>query len=224
MKKITILLFLAISTSTLSQQIFLEAGKMSSNFEFENSSGNLLENLNPVTKNYISAGYAHRFFTDGLHINLGVSHNSYGSIGSDNALGNYFEYNVDYLGINLGFDYNIYTLYDFTFFLKTTASYEFLVQGTQTLNNQVFDLDGVEEFDDAGFFFRGGLGVSYPMTGHANVYLQYMYGQSLDLEDTTPNSNEKLQISMHMIGVGISVDLPQKDNTEEVETEIETEE
>lgn len=223
MKKITLLLFLAASCSAFSQQIFLEAGKMSSNFEFENSSGTILENLNPVTKNYISAGYAHRFFTDGLHINLGVSHNSYGSIGSDNALGNYFEYNVDYLGINMGFDYNVYTLYDFTFFLKTTASYEFLVQGTQTLNNQVFDLNGVEEFDDAGFFFRGGLGMAYPITDVASVYLQYTYGQSLDLEDATSNSNEKLKISMHMIGIGFKVNLPQKE-VEDIEETTETEE
>ena len=222
MKKITFLLLIAVSSSALSQQIFFEAGKMSSNFEFENSSGTLLENLNPVTKNYISAGYAHRFFTDGLNINLGASHNSYGSIGSDNALGNYFEYDVDYVGINLGFDYSFMTFYDFTLYLKATASYEFLVQGTQTLNNQVFDLNGVEEFDDAGFFFRGGLGVAYPVTDATSVYLQYMYGQSLDLEDATSNSNEKLKISMNMIGIGFKINLPQKE-VDAIDSATETE-
>ena len=125
---------------------------------------------------------------------------------------------MDYVGINLGFDYNVYTVCDFTFFLKATASYEFLVQGTQTLNNQVFDLNGVEEFDDAGFFFRGGLGVAYPITDATSLYLQYMYGQSLDLEDATSNSNEKLKISMHMIGIGFKVNLPQKE-VEDIEVE-----
>jgi len=211
MKKITLLLFLVASCSAFSQQIFLEAGKISSNFEFENSNGTLLKNLNPVTNNYISAGFAHRFFMDNLNINIGVAHNSYGSIGSDTALGNYFEYDVDYLGINLGFEYNLFTVYDFIFFVKSTASYEFLIQGTQTLNNQVFDLNGVEEFDDAGFFFRGGLGVAYPITDATSVYLQYTFGESLDLEDATSTSNEKLKIKMNMIGIGIKVNLPQKE-------------
>lgn len=222
MKTRILLFFLTISLTSFSQEIFLEAGLTSSNFEFTNSQGNELENLNSVTKSYLSAGFSHSIFTEGLNASLGVSHNSYGSVGSDNVLGNFFEYDVDYLGINLGFDYDLFTWHNFTPFLKVNASYEFLLQGTQRLNNQVFDLKGVEEFDDAGFFFRGGLGLSYPISEKSSIYLLYTYGQSLDLEDKSPNSNEKLKIVMNNIGIGFTLTLPPKKEKElEEETEVE---
>ena len=223
MKKITLLFFMTVSLITSAQEIFLEAGLSSSNFEFTNSNGVALENLNAVTKSYISAGFSHNIFTEDLNASLGVSHNSYGSVGSDDVLGNFFEYDVDYLSINLGVDYDLFTFHDFTPFVKVNASYEFLLQGTQRLNNQVFDLKGVEEFDDAGFFFRGGLGVSYPISPKSNIYILYTYGQSLDLEDQTPNSNEKLKIVMNNIGIGFTLSLPPKAE-KEIEEEIEVEE
>ena len=170
-----------------------------------------------------SVGFSHEIFTEGLNVSVGASHNSYGSVGSDDVLGTFFEYDVDYLGINLGFDYELFTFYDFTPFLKVNASYEFLLQGTQRLNNQVFDLKGVEEFDDAGIFFRGGLGVSYPISEKSTIYVLYTYGQSLDLEDTSPNSNEKLKIYMNNIGIGFTLSLPPK-KEKEIEEEIEIEE
>ena len=217
------MLFLATALSSFSQEVFLEGGLTTSNFEFTNSNGQELENLNSVRKGYLSVGFSHEISTEGLNVSVGASHNSYGSVGSDDVLGTFFEYDVDYLGINLGFDYELFTFYDFTPFLKVNASYEFLLQGTQRLNNQVFNLKGVEEFDDAGIFFRGGLGVSYPISEKSTIYVLYTYGQSLDLEDTSPNSNEKLKIYMNNIGIGFTLSLPPT-KEKEIEEEIEIEE
>ena len=86
------MLFLATALSSFSQEVFLEGGLTTSNFEFTNSNGQELENLNSVTKGYLSVGFSHEIFTEGLNVSVGASHNSYGSVGSDDVLGTFFEY------------------------------------------------------------------------------------------------------------------------------------
>ena len=100
---------------------------------------------------------------------------------------------------------------------------EFMLQGTQTINNQVINLTDTEEFDDNAIFFRGGAGLSYPLTETSSVYLQYLYGQSLGMNDDNngSTSQEELKINTHMVGIGIRIAIPSKDtdvdNNEESE-------
>ena len=222
MKKITILLVLLITTASFSQGLYAELGKVDSSFEFTNSDGEMLENLQHTTQNYVEAGYQRRIFTDGLNIGLGLSYNSYGATGSDESQNNYFEWDVDYLGIVLSLDYAVFNIDKLAFHLKATSSVEFLVQGTQKINNQVINLINVEEFDNKAIFFRGGAGLSYPLSDTVGLYAQYLYGQSLPMKDNrNASSNEELTIITHMIGIGIRIKLPEK---QAVEMEEETEE
>jgi hypothetical protein len=214
MKKIILLIFLFFGITCFAQQIFVEAGKTSSNFYYKNSQREVLQNLQPTTKNYVSVGYKRKFFAEKLNLILGVTHNSYGAIGSDPDFNTFFEWDVDYLGVNVGLDYTVFALEEFSFFIKATASYEFLIQGTQTINNQTYNLIAVEEFDNNGIFFRSGGGFSYPLTNSSNIYLQYLYGESIGLKDESPSSNEELKIKMHMVGIGFTINLPPKKEKE----------
>jgi len=218
MKKITLLLLVCCVSTVFSQQIFVEGGKISSSFEFKNSQGIQLENLQSTTSTYLGIGYNHRLFFDDLRLAVGVAYNSYGAIGSDAAVSNYFEWDVDYVGLNVGLEYDAFQISDFSFYVKGSVGYEIIVQGTQTINNQVFNITGVEEFDDSPIFFRAGAGFSYPVLPTVEAYVQYLYGKSTALKDDTNNSNEELNIRSHMIGIGLRINIQSKDQEEEQET------
>ena len=146
MKKISLLVFFLVMGTTLAQGVYVEAGKVDSSFAFEDSNGDELQNLQHQTNNYVEAGYRTPFFAEGLHVGLGLVYNSYGATGSDIPNSNFLEWDVDYLGLTLGFDYDLFSINKLKFHLKATASYEFLVQGNQKINNQVINLINVEEF------------------------------------------------------------------------------
>ena len=152
LKYLLFALLLSIVSPVASQQISLEGGKTISSFDFKNSQGESLENLQPSNHSFISLGYRKNVFTKNLFLNINGTYNGYGSVGSDLALDNYFEWDVNYLGLRFGLDYEVYKAGDFTFFIKGSGATEFLIQGTQTLNNQVFNLIEEEDFKTPIYF------------------------------------------------------------------------
>lgn len=205
MKKITFLFFLLIGVQIYSQKFFIETGKTASSFEFTDSNGASLENLQSTTNNYIGVGFKKQIFTKSLDLQCSLTYNSYGAKGSDSALNNYFEWNTDYLGINIGLDYNLFKLNEFTFYLKAVTSMEFIVQGSQKINNDIYNIVGIEEFDNPAIFFKAGAGFSYPINEKSAIYFQYVYGKSLALKDNSNSSNAELKINSNMLGIGILV-------------------
>ncbi|MCK5402101.1 MAG: OmpA family protein [Flavobacteriaceae bacterium] len=211
-------LFLSI-TSIKGQQLYFEAGKTISSFDYEDSQGESLDNLQSSNHTYLSLGYRKTIFTERLFLNLNGTYNGYGAIGSDVDFDNYFEWDLSYLGASVGFDYEIYKPGNFTFYLKASAAAEFLIQGTQTLNNQVYNLPGEEDFDTAIYFFRGGIGIQYKVSETLTVFNQYMYGTSGTFKDIQGD----LKINTHNFGLGllinISKDLTTKETIQNAEIE-----
>jgi flagellar motor protein MotB len=204
MKKYFIIISLFTVTFPLaSQEIYMEGGQTISNFTFEDSNGNLLENLQPVSNAYMKLGYRSRLFTENLFFSALASYNRYGSEGSDRSVDNYFTWDLNHLGINTGVDYAFYHPGDFTFLIKGEGSAEFMVRGTQTLNNQVYKLKGEEQFDSPLFMLRPGLGVQYKISEKVAAFCQYHYSWGGPFK----SSNEKLRIYAHNAGVGVLIDL-----------------
>jgi len=190
-------------SSLKSQQLYLETGKTISSFDFKNSQGGKLENLRATDHTFLSLGYRKSIFTERLFLNVIGNYNTYGAIGSDGALDNFFEWDITYLGISAGFDFEFYKPGNFTFYIKATAASEFLIQGTQTLNNQVFNLPGEDDFDTPIYFFRGGLGVQYRLSEKLSVFTQYRYG----IAGTFKDIQGDLKINAHNFGLGLLVNL-----------------
>jgi hypothetical protein len=199
-------LFILSSFSLFGQQVYVDFGKTASNFEFNNSQGLELQNLQPKTNNYIGFGYRQKFFDEKLNLSIGLSYSSYGSVGSDDTINNFYEWDVDYLGVNLGLDLKLFSLGDFSFFIGSRLGTEFLIQGTQVINNQVFNIIGVEEFDETMFFLRNSLVVAYAISERTELYLKYSRGQSLPLRD----GGQKLKIQDNTFALGIRVNLLSK--------------
>lgn len=204
MKKILFIAFLFLVINTVKgQQFHFETGKTISTFKYLNSQDIELDNIEPSHHTFMNLGYRKNIFTEKLFLNLDGTYAGYGSIGSDRTLDNFFEWDVSYLGLRVGLDYEIFETGNFTFLLNGAASTEFLLQGTQTLNDQVYKLQGTDDFAAPLYFLRAGLGVSYDITDNLSFFTRYTFGRS----GTFKNIAGKLNINAHSFGFGFLVNI-----------------
>jgi len=213
-KQLLLTLFILATTSMLSQQISMEAGKNISSFSYKNSEGINLKNLQSTNNTFIYLGYRRSIFFKRFFLNAKVVYNTYGAIGSNLILDNYYEWNTTYVGPSIGFEYEIIQAGDFIFSLKVDASAEFLIQGTQTINNQVYNLFDEDDFDSSIYFLRGGLNIQYEVSNKIAIFTEYEYGQSGSITSTTGD----LTIGAHNFGLGllinVSKNIPSKISTD----------
>ena len=207
-KGYVILVFvLLISFSCFCQQLYFELGTTISSFDYENSQGQPLDNLLSKSKSYYGMGYRQSINrSNTLFVSLGASYTNYGAIGSEASIDNYFEWDVSYLGVKAGLGIKILELGDLTFLGNVSIASEFLIRGNQTINNDVFDLVGEEEFNNSIFFFRGGIEMQYPLSRSTAIFAGYTYGKSVLI--STPDVGETLKLNAHQFGLGIIINLP----------------
>lgn len=201
-----VLVFLLLIATTLvtAQQIYLETGKTSSLFDYHNSQGVKLQNLQSTNHNFMAIGYRDRVISkQKTKGSVGLRYMGYGAIGSDDEVGNFMQWDVNYLEIEAGLDHPIFSIKKMSFYIKGTTSVGFLVQGVQTINNTVISLKKVEEFDKPLIDFRLGAGFSHPISENLSFYVQYMYGKSL----VWVAKPEKLRIESNNISFGLLVNL-----------------
>ena len=208
-KLIIIVLFFIISTNVVAQQFYVEAGKTIATFDYKNSQGFGLDNLQSSSHSFMAIGYRDQVFLDKLNGTLGARYAGYGAIGSDDASGNYFEWDVNYLEFVVGVDYELFTYKNTEFFIKGTTSLGILLQGTQIINNSVIDLKSNDEFDKPLIDFKIGAGIAYPISRELSIYMQYMYGKSLTTKEvsSTSGNKEELKIVSNNISFGLLINL-----------------
>lgn len=206
-KTITLIIVLLTSISSFCQQLYFEFGTTISSFDYENSQGRPLDNLLSKSKTHYGMGYRQNINSGKtLFLSLGVTYNNYGAIGSESSVDNYFEWDVSYLGLKAGLGIKLFELRELTFFANASAASEFLVRGTQTINNDVFNLVGEEEFNNNILFFRGGIEMQYPVSRSTAIFVGYSYGKSV-LINSDENA-EKLKLNAHQFGLGFIINLP----------------
>ncbi|WP_345272402.1 hypothetical protein [Flaviramulus aquimarinus] len=206
-RKLLINLIFLISISNYGQQLYMEYGSTISSFDYENSRGQPLDNLLSKSKSYFGMGYRHVINSQKtLFLTGGISYNNYGAIGSESSVDNYFEWDVSYLGIKAGLDFRLFQLRDLSFFAKGSIASEFMVRGNQTINNDVFNLVGEEEFNNNIIFLRAGVGLQYPISSSTAIYAGYSYGKSVLI--SSGENSEKLTLGTHQFGIGFIINLP----------------
>jgi hypothetical protein len=141
-----------------------------------------------------------------LFLSLGAVYNNYGAIGSESIIDNYFEWDLSYLGLKAGLGIKLFELRDLSFFANLSVASEFLLRGTQTVNNDVFNLVGEKEFNNNIFFLRGGLEMQYPISRSTAIFVGYNYGKSVLI--SSGENSEKLTLNAHQFGLGFIINLP----------------
>ncbi len=191
------------------QQLYLDIGKTSSGFDYKDSAGRSLDNLLSKTNTYMRLGYRDVINKEKtFFFSIGAMYSGYGAIGSDRVLDNYYEWDVTYLGLEAGLDYRVFRLRDFSIYLKSSVASEFLMQGTQTINNQVYNLVDEEEFNSYNFFIRGGLLITYPISRNTFITANYTYGFTTQLNSGNANDKETLNFNAQQFGFGFIINLP----------------
>ena len=205
-RKIThLLLFFIITTMATAQQLYLETGKVSSSFDYKNSQGVRLDNLQATTHSFMNMGYRGKIFSERIKVSFGLGYAEYGATGSDDVLGNIMKWDVNYLELGTGLDFRLFSIKKTEFYIKGTTSVGFLIQGTQTLNNRVIDLKNNDDFDQAMINFKTGAGLSHPVSDKLSFYVQYLFGKSANQADD--GDNESLKIKNHNISFGVLIQL-----------------
>ncbi|MEZ7498329.1 outer membrane beta-barrel protein [Flavobacterium sp. Arc3] len=207
MKKITLVLLLIAATNfAVAQQLYVEGGKSLTSFDYKNAQGNSLDNLQATTHSFMSIGYTEQLFTKNLKLSLGANYAGYGAIGSDDVVGNFMEWDVNYAGLNAGLDYKLFNIKKASVFVKAGMSAAFFVQGSQTLNNSVIDLKNNDDFNSTLITMQIGAGFSHPISENLSFYVQYLYGKSSDMA----SGNAELRIESNNIGFGLLIDISKK--------------
>lgn len=206
-KKLFINFVFLISFSGFTQQLYMEYGSTISSFDYENSNGDPLNNLLSKSNSYFGMGYRQGINNaKTLFLSIGATYNNYGAIGSESSVDNYFEWDVSYLGLQVGVNAKLFQLNDLTFLLNTSVASEFLIRGNQTINNDVYNLVGEEEFNNNIFFIRAGVSMQYPISNSTAIFTGYSYGKSI-LINSGINA-EKLKLNAHQFGIGFVINLP----------------
>ena len=207
-KIIQLLLLLIITTVATAQQLYLETGKIASVFDYKNSQGVGLENLQATTNSFMTMGYRSELFSEKLKVSFGLGYAGYGAVGSDDLLGNIFKWEVNYLELSTGLDFRLFAIKKTEFYIKGITSVGFLIQGTQILNNQIIDLRNNDDFNQVMINFKTGVGFSHPVSDKLSFYVQYLFGKSAN--QGNDGDNESLKIKNHNISFGVLINLFKK--------------
>ncbi|WP_179005822.1 hypothetical protein [Winogradskyella forsetii] len=193
--------------SSFGQQLYFEFGTTLSSFNYENSQGRPIDNLLSQSKSYYGMGYRQPINSNRtLFLSIGASYTNYGAIGSEPSIDNYFEWDLSHIGAKAGLGLKLFQLRDLTFLANLSMASEFLIRGTQTINNDVYNLVGEKEFNNNIFFLRGGLEMQYPISRSTAIFAGYTYGKSLLI--SSGEISEKLTFNAHHFGLGFIINLP----------------
>ncbi len=196
---------LLLSFQVTSQELYIEGGKSITTFDFKDVLSNELENLQSANHSYFDVGYRGNLLGESFKFLAGGGIHTYGAFGSDNTQANYLEWETTYANIHLGVDVKVFTINKFSFHVKGTVTPEFMLQGTQVLNNQAFNIRGEEDFDSIVVFLRGGVSFEYKVTDLLGVYLQYRYGGGSQIQKS--DTGGELDYISHDFGIGLLFDI-----------------
>jgi len=213
MKRVIFSLVFALFIMTSNGQIlYFGVGKTFSNFKYKDSQGTSLNHLKGYNQASYCVGGRYSLFYSPWHVSFDAMYNRYGAKGSDPKLGNYYEWDVTNLGANIGIDYEFFRppvnyneQHGLSLFVRVTVGADFLLDGTQNLNNNLTDLKGVEEFDKPFYFVKGIIGVNYYLSKTYMVFAQYAEGRSFLVGNY--KGKEQLNIITHNISLGVAINL-----------------
>jgi len=210
MKNLFIILILLLGVNTvLGQRISIETGQTISDITYIDDLGNELDNILANTYSYLKLGYSGNIFSERLHLGGKLGYNRYGASASDDVLNNFYGWDLTYVGAGISLAYDFFKPGNFTFSFAGEASGEFLVQGTQTINNQVFRLVGEEDFDTPIYMLRGGMSIDYKITNRLSAYTSYSYGGGSPFKKDA----QKFNYNVHNMGIGLRINIGEKCGT-----------
>ena len=190
------------------QELYLDGGKSVTTFKFKDALSNELNDLQSTNHSYVDVGYRGKLFTESIFFVGGLGVHSYGAVGND-SFGNYLDWETTYASLYAGIDAEIFKIKAFSFHMKGTVGPEVMLQGTQTLNNLVFDILNEQDFDTPFVFIRGAASFEYSVSETIAVFFQYRFGRGSQINNN--ESGADLTYISNDYGIGLIFKLKKKD-------------
>ncbi len=205
---ITLFFMLFALTKVDAQQLFVEAGKTLTSFDYQNAYGGSLANLQSSSKSIMALGLRSEI-SGRLKGNYALSYAGYGALGSDEATGTFMKWDLNYGEIIAGIDFDVIDFGRGSIYLKGATGLSFLIQGTQIINNQVFTLRNTDDFKMPMVSGKLGFGGSYLVGEYLSVYAHYLYSKSMKMKSRTffETGTEELSMVSNQITFGFLFDL-----------------
>lgn len=203
-RSLLLALMLGMAVTAGAQQVFVEAGSVSTEFDYRDSEGRGIDNTFSKAQLCYQAGFRMAVHKQ-IHVSGAVLFNRYSVIGSDAVYNNSYAWDVNYLGFGIGVEGDVWRKRRLAVMLRGAAEPQFLVSGTQQISQQVYDLRGVEEFERPFLFMRGGVRINYCLDSRVAVTLGYTYGRGIPVGRT--ESTERLNLNTQTISIGMLMSL-----------------
>lgn len=201
MKHLLVVLILYASTLQLNaQQMFAEIGRISTTFDYTDSEGESTENLYPSSNFSYRAGYK-LLLSNKFNASGGIAYNRFGMSGSNELYDTYYNWDAQYLGMVVNFDYDYFRKKRLILFVRGSIEPQFFLKGTQSINRQVFSLKGAEQFDKPFIFFYGSLGANYCIDERVAVTARYSMGKGSPFGQSSDDEILKLNTSIISLGL-----------------------
>lgn len=213
---ISFLLCVLLAITVQAQELYIDGGKSITTFKFKDVLSRELQDLQSTNLSYIDLGYRGRLFTESINFVAGAGINSYGAVGNDN-FGNYLAWETTYASFYAGLDAELFTIGDFAFHLKGVIGPEAMLQGTQTLNNDVFDVLNEQDFDTPFIFIKGAASFEYSVAERTAIFFQYRFARGSQIRRN--ESGADLGYLSNDFGIGLIFKLKKKDSEENTTTD-----
>ena len=210
MKSIYISFLFCVCFATIgqAQEVYIDGGKSVTTFNFKDILSNELEDLQSTNHSYIDMGYRGKLFTKAVYFVVGAGVNTYGATGND-LFGNYLNWETTYASLYAGIDAELFRINAFSFHLKGTVGPDIMLQGTQTLNNEVFDILNEQDFNTPFVFIRGAASFEYKVSDAIAVFFQYRFGSGNQINNS--ETGAELGYLSNDYGIGLIFKLKKKE-------------
>ncbi|MFN2430625.1 MAG: hypothetical protein ABR574_11450 [Cryomorphaceae bacterium] len=204
MRLLIVVIFVLCLGTVHAQQFYVEVGRVGTGFDYEDSNSEGIDNIFPEQHFSYSIGYRHSI-SERFYPTIGLVYATYGAYGSDNFYSNSYSWRMGYAGLSLGMEGEVYKTGNLRFLAKVGIEPQILTSGTQTINGEVFNLRGVEQFENPFMFFKAGAGANYCLNSTIALGLKYYYGKGFPLGSSS--DPEILRLNTHTVALGITVSL-----------------
>ena len=215
MKNSTALIIASLFSSiVIGQEIYMDVGASTSNFNFTNSSGEVVDGFVPKTYDLFNLGYRHKY-DEKLTFTAGLAYTGYGSSASialhdDSSASINVDYSTKYLNLVIGGEYLIYSYNDYQISTVTQLGIGGMIYGTQNLDGAISSLtdlpDEDKDFGDAMLSFNLGVRANTPLTDNTDLYINVLGGVCNPIPFTS-DGEETLRIFGGSVSVGLVIDL-----------------
>jgi len=229
-QNIILLVFLVIVNSAMAQEIYVGSGFSTATFEdYVNSSGeNTLDDsgYSKSKQPLFESGGRFDIYKDRLQVDVGAHYNKY-RIKTSFYSGNLripMTYNLSYVGLKAGLNLDVIRYKKINFQFHVHLYNDWLVQGTNTYENEIIDLYEEQTIDNSVLGFHRGLGLEYQVTKKFSCYLRYNVASNFKEANEDSTSGEEYILKAKSIRIGVSFNIgTEKEKETEKETEKESE-